>query len=79
MNIGLHELLPVGTRVKVGLKVGIVIASNMVQAVPCGLVCLHTIRFTHILRRLRPSGYALDLHPGKTQTVNYSCIEKYIE
>jgi hypothetical protein len=45
IGIQAHELLPVGTKVSVGDRIGTVTKAEMVQAHPCGLVCSHTIRF----------------------------------
>jgi len=55
MRIQAHDLLPIGTSVIVGDKIGEVIESDMVPAHPCGLICSHLIRFTkrRVLDRAR--------------------------
>jgi hypothetical protein len=49
-----NQVLEVGTTVKVGSKVGKVLSSKYVNAVPCGTVVIHRIELTH--KNVRVSG-----------------------
>lgn len=72
-TIGPHDRLQDGTRVRVKMQVGTVIASREENAIPDGKIIIHTIHFTHrydrsLRRRL------LKLEPPQTREVNYSFI-----
>ena len=69
------EKLPVGTPVRVGNKFGTVKKCEIREAVPCGLIAVHTIEF--VCKQVRDFGrnysYA-SLEKKQVTTVNYSYI-----
>lgn len=76
MRIGPHEMLAIGTPVKVGNRFGTVVKAEVVQAVPCGTIVVHTIHFTHkVVRGAGRIAKKVELHQEKTETVNYSFID----
>jgi hypothetical protein len=72
-DIGPHDVLAIGTKVRVGQKIGKVVGSREEDAVPSGRIVIHTIEFTHkIVRVPRPRQRALQR--VQTYDVNYSFI-----
>lgn len=72
-NIGAHELLEVGTEVRLGNKFGKVVESKYVQAVPCGVVALHKLHLTS--KRVRVCGNTYKMVAiNETISPNYSVI-----
>lgn len=71
--IGPHEQLPDGTKVRVGSKVGKVVSSEVVDAVPRGQIVVHTIEFTHRIVRV-PRPRMMRMQKTQTYAVNYSNI-----
>ena len=68
------EQLFAGCNVRVGNLLGEVHSVDLLPAVPCGIVAVHTIKFTH--RRCRNFGQTfsvVEIKP-KTERVNYSFI-----
>lgn len=72
-NISAHDLLEVGTKVRLNNKFGVVLASQYGQAVPCGVIGLHILHLTSKQVRVAGNTY-------KTVTIdeqispNYSSI-----
>jgi len=77
MKIQAHDLLSVGQAVRVGNRLGTVIKAEMKQAVPCGLIAVHTIEFTHRMawKRTGMKTRALEAIKPVKQSVNYAFIE----
>lgn len=77
MRIQAHDLLAVGQAVCVGNRLGTVIKAEIQQAVPCGLIAVHTIEFTHRMAWKRTGMKQLVLEAIKPvkQSVNYAFIE----
>lgn len=71
--IGPHEQLADGTKVRVGSKIGKVVSSEVVDAIPRGQIVVHTIEFTHRIIRV-PRPRMMRLQKTQTYTVNYSNI-----
>ena len=70
--------LDIGTPVQVNNKRGVVTSCSVAQAIPCGLVCLHTIKFDSERKRVSRSDAKYAWVPLKTnysQRVNYSFIQ----
>jgi len=72
-TIGPHDQLANRTRVRVGMKVGVVVDSKIVTAVPSGLIVVHTIEFTHRIVRW-PARRFIELDRPIRLEVNYSGI-----
>lgn len=72
-EIGPHEILPIGTKVRVGQKLGSVVGSREEDAVPRGKIVVHTIEFTHRIIRV-PRPRRIPLAKNQTYSVNYSFI-----
>ena len=74
------DALPVGCLVSVNGKIGRVVKSEIVDAVPCGKVALNTIVFTHKMIKSRGINGALVVKmellakPSKPIGVNYASI-----
>ena len=76
IGIGSHDLLEEGTYVSVGNKFGHVVKAEMVPASNGGMICLHTIKFTHKRKYLFGSKYKIEeLKKPQQHTVNYSFIK----
>lgn len=76
MGIGPHDLLDVGTKVRVGNLLGEVIKAEMLQAVPCGEIAVHTIKYTHRRKRMFGATFRVEELALPTEgTTNYSFIE----
>jgi hypothetical protein len=80
-TISSNQLLPIGTEVTVGNKIGTVVRAEMVPAIPCGTVARHTIHFTAVKINARRVSSAkglvhkYDIKPmNKTIDVNYAGI-----
>ena len=68
--------LAVNTPVTVGNQRGYVVKCERVPATPCGMISVHTIRFTERLKRL--IGYNtkwVKIKKQKNEKVNYSFIK----
>ena len=75
MKIGPHDLLEKGTYVSVGNQFGHVVKAEMVPASNGGMICLHTIKFTHKRKYLFGSKYKVEeLKKSQQKTVNSSFI-----
>ena len=69
------ELLDVGSMVQVGNRLGVVVKAEYVQAHPCGVVPLHTIKYTHKLKILICNRSKWEpLAKKVTATANYAHI-----
>lgn len=67
--------LEVGKTVFVNNMKGIVINCNRVPATPCGMINVHTIKYTHKIKRLAVHQIKwIEINNPKTERVNYSCI-----
>lgn len=79
MKIAPDTKLEIGTSVKVKTKIGIVKDVKYVQAIPSGMIYVHTIEFHSEIQSIRnSSGVRMDkIVPTKpsTKAVNYSFIE----
>lgn len=75
MRINPHQVLDNGTQVKVGSLLGTVIKHEVVPAVPCGMITVHTIKFTHRCKFNAGRMTTIALAKPKTDSVNYSFIE----
>lgn len=78
-KITAYELLPVGTCVHVGNKIGEIAKAEFVESSNgFGKICLHTVKFTHKkVKVIGASFVSLKLIPLKKeiiQAVNYSFI-----
>jgi len=77
-RIGPLDPLEIGTKVCVGSKLGEVIKCDYVQAHPCGMIYVHTIRFTErqIPKRLRSGHMTMVTEPIKPfeSRINYANI-----
>ena len=71
--IGPHEQLADGTKVRVGTKIGTVVSSEIVDAIPRGKIVVHTIKFTHRIIRV-PRPRMMRMQSPQTYAVNYSNI-----
>lgn len=69
--------LDVGTRVKVGNRIGIVTKSEMVNAHPCGMVASNHISFTGISRIVYGKKTRIEIYdkPTKPKPISYVAIE----
>ena len=78
MRIGPHDPLEIGQPVAAGNRYGTVIAVDYVPAHPCGMIYVHTIRFTakRVFKRMRSGAVAHKMEPiaPVDQRVNYSGI-----
>lgn len=79
-SISPDTLLPIGTNVIVKRYVGTVVDAKMVAAIPCGMIALHTIKFTgervFVRDREFPAGkYVTKPVKPRARSVNYSFIE----
>jgi hypothetical protein len=72
-TIGPHDQLADGTKVRVGMKVGVVVGSKVVNAIPSGTIVVHQIEFTHRIIRW-PAKRMLQLNKPIRTEVNYSGI-----
>ena len=77
MRLQAHDLLSVGQAVRVGNRLGTVIKAEMQQAVPCGMIAVHTIEFTHRMawKRTGMKTRVLESIKPIKQSVNYAFIE----
>ncbi len=79
MFIGPHDMLSEGTLVMVGSLNGTVKKCDYVPAHPCGMIAVHTIRFTErrISKRLRSGVMTVKTEPIKpvTRRINYASIQ----
>jgi hypothetical protein len=76
MHIFPNDVLPDGTKVRVGTRHGYVESSSIVPAVPSGIITIHTIVFTH--KEVRGFARIKKLEPLPKfirKKVNYSFIE----
>jgi hypothetical protein len=73
-GIGPHDQLPDGTKVRVGNKLGQVVSSKVVDAIPRGSIVVHTIEFTHRIVRI-PRPRMMRMQKPQTYSVNYSNIQ----
>lgn len=69
-------MLDIGTKVKVGIKIGHVVDAKVVPAIPRGLIVVHTVRFTEKFERW-PRRRIIPLKSPVQYEVNYSGIEIY--
>jgi len=74
--IGPMEQLPDNTRVRVGTKIGTVVKSKIVPAIPSGNIVVHTVAFTHRITRW-PSKRIVPLDKTIRYDVNYSGINVF--
>ena len=75
MPASVHDLLPIGTRVRVQNKRGVIVKAEYVAAHPCGVVPLHTIKFTHVGKIKFANRITwLPIKKPKVETANYSFI-----
>jgi hypothetical protein len=72
-TIGPHDQLPNKTRVRVGMRLGVVVDSKIVSAIPSGLIVVHTIELTHRIVRW-PARRFIELNRPIRMEVNYSGI-----
>ena len=74
-RINSNELLPAGTEVFVKNQKGTVLSSEMVKASNFGMICSHTISFTHV-HKSRTAGKSpwVALEKPETRGVNYAFI-----
>lgn len=72
-SIGPLDQLENGTKVRVGNKIGQVVSSKVVDAIPRGSIVVHTIEFTHRIVRI-PRPRMMRMKP-QTYSVNYSNIQ----
>jgi len=72
-QIGPMDRLEGGAPVRVGNKIGYVFRSEIVQAVPNGMIVVHEIRLTKSVKRLGPNRYKIK---DITETIepNYSHV-----
>ncbi len=74
MSISPNDILPNGTRVRVGNKRGCVVGCEVVRAVPSGFISVHEIHFSERAeKKLNKTVWSPYL--GLIQKVNYSFIE----
>lgn len=73
MRIQPDDILPDGTPVQVHGKRGVVVKCDIVRAVPCGFISVHTINFTQQL--VGGSNWHKWKPINQTKQVNYSFIE----
>ena len=73
MPISPNDILPNGTKVKVGNKRGIVTNCETVRAVPSGFISVHTIAFYE--RQIGTRQFPKIVPINETKKVNYSFIE----
>ena len=73
------QLLDIGTAVIVGNRKGTIVKAEFVQAHPCGVVPLHTIKFTQKRKILTGNRTKwIDLDKVKIEPINYASINKAI-
>jgi hypothetical protein len=70
-----HDLLSVGTAVKVRNLRGKVTKAEMRPAVPCGFVAVHTVRLEEKLATFGAGRSRWEAIKPKTQDCNYSFIQ----
>lgn len=75
MFIGAHELLAVGTNVRVQGMFGTVTKAEMVNAHPTGVVALHTVLFTERYVRHGFNYKRVALKKPEEYAVNYAFIQ----
>ena len=68
-------LLDIGQRVSVGNRFGTVIKAEYKPAHPCGIVALHTIKFTEKQVYKCANTYKMESIKPVTQSVNYAFIQ----
>lgn len=75
MSIQAHDILAIGTAVQVLNRRGVVVKAEYVQAVPFGMVALHTIKYTHKRKILTMNRQTWEPIKPVTKTCNYAFIE----
>jgi hypothetical protein len=69
-----HDLLPVGTPVMVRNLRGKVTKAEMLPAIPCGFVAVHTVKLEEKLATFGAGRSRWEAIKPKEQTCNYSFI-----
>jgi len=69
------DRLPAGTRIRIKGKYGTIISSEIVPAIPCGKIAVHTVLLT--AKAVRTYGYHFKMIAinEKPKKVNYTAIE----
>ena len=80
-RIGPLDQLELGTKVQVGNNIGFIIKVELVESSNrAGLICKHTIEFTHKRERLFGSRFRIvQREKSKIESINYASINVVID